>query len=396
MEIRLLDDRDTWNSWVGEQPVGDILQSYDWGEFKSSLGWKTLRLAVLDKSKNGCSQNGRGRVAACAQVFLRRIPIGTIAYCPRGPLFDPAYPEPAGKLLEAIHDICRREGAICLKVEPPLRDSASGHRTFIEWGFRRGDEIQPRSTLVVDLSHDLASLSTRLDIKTRYNIGLAGRKGVRVVEAGDDGAVIFHSLLQATSQRAGFSIHSLEYYDKVWRLLRSRNMAQLLLATYDDEVLSGAMLFRLANHAYYMYGASSGQRRNLKPSDLLQWECLKWAKSVGCTTYDMWGIPDEVGQAVAAGRSVEDLYKGMGNGKNGLAQRGSNGAKGKGARDGESLWGVYRFKRGFGGDVIRFVGAYDYVYSASRYLLWVRSMPLLRQFVSKVGRVRYLDKVGAT
>jgi lipid II:glycine glycyltransferase (peptidoglycan interpeptide bridge formation enzyme) len=304
-------------------------------------------------------------------------------------------------LLDALHDTCRHEHAMCLKVEPPLRDSVSHHRMFTEWGFRRGDEIQPRSTIVLDLSPDLETLSGRLDIKTRYNVGLASRRGVRIVEAGDDGVAVFYSILQATSQRADFSIHSLQYYDRVWTLLRGRNMAQLLLATYDDEILAGAMLFKLARNAYYMYGASSGRRRNLKPSDLLQWECIRWAKSAGCTTYDMWGIPDEVGQAATSGGNILELLdKNTGNGgpsDNGKKGSARGGVKVDGAKGNDSsLWGVYRFKRGFGGEVVRFVGAYDYVYSAKRYNLWIRSVPLVRQFISKVGRVRHFDKAGVT
>ncbi|MCL5960500.1 MAG: peptidoglycan bridge formation glycyltransferase FemA/FemB family protein [Chloroflexi bacterium] len=380
MEVRLLDDRNTWNSWVAEHATGNILQSFEWGEFKASQGWRTLRFAALDQ----------GRMMACAQVFLRQVPTGTIAYCPRGPLFDPCNPDPLERLLDTIHRTVHAHGAIFFKVEPPLLDSSSCHQVFTTWGFRPATEIQPRSTIVVDLSLELDVISSRLNIKTRYNVGLAGRKGIRIAEAGDDGAQVFYSLLQATSHRAGFSVHSLEYYDKVWKLLRSRDMAQLLLATYGDEVIAGTMLFRLGPKAYYMYGASSGRHRNLKPSDLLQWESLRWAKSVGCTAYDMWGIPDEVGQAAALGQDLEDVEEGRIGGKDHGNGKGKNGSAGsKTDASASALWGVYQFKRGFGGDVVRFAGAYDYVYSASRYLLWVRSVPLLRSFI---GKVRQLDK----
>ena len=387
LEVRLLDDRNIWNSWVAGQPTGNILQSFEWGEFKSSLGdWKPLRFAALEN----------GRIAACAQVLLRHLPIGTMAYCPRGPVFDPSNPEPARHLLDAIHDYCRARATIFLKVEPPLPDASPWHSTFAGWGFRPADEIQPRSTIMVDLSPDLEDISARLNIKTRYNIGLAGRKGIKIVEAGEDGGLIFYSLLHATSRRASFSVHSSDYYDKVWRLLRSRDMAQLLLATYDGDVLAGTMLFRIGQNAYYMYGASSGLQRNLKSSDLLQWESLKWAKSLGCTTYDMWGIPVEVGLAKVEGRSREALEEAHagGNGNGRSDSSGKNGSNGNGSKEsGSPLWGVYQFKRGFGGEVVRYAGGYDYVYSASRYLVWVRSLPLLRQFVGKVRKYEKSAKI---
>ncbi len=116
-------------------------------------------------------------------------------------------------------------------------------------------------------------------------------------------------------------------------------------------MLGGIMVFAMGKWAWYMYGASSDQRRNLMPNHLLQWEAMRWAKVRGCAYYDMCGIPDEVSEAATAGRQVE-----LGEG---------------------GLWGVYRFESGFGGRVMRYVGAYDFVYSATAYWLATRVWPRL-------------------
>jgi peptidoglycan pentaglycine glycine transferase (the first glycine) len=116
----------------------------------------------------------------------------------------------------------------------------------------------------------------------------------------------------------------------------------LLLAEVDGEPVAAVMAFALPPRAWYFYGASGNRHRKKMPAYLLQWEAMRWARSVGCTTYDLWGVPDEDEETLEAG----------------FAQR----------QDG--LWGVYRFKRGFGGRLVRSVGAWDRVYAPVRYRLY--------------------------
>ncbi|MBI2952864.1 MAG: peptidoglycan bridge formation glycyltransferase FemA/FemB family protein [Chloroflexi bacterium] len=409
METRLFNDRDSWNLWVAETPAGNILQSYEWGELKASFGWKVLRIGISDE---------RG-ICGGAQVLLRRLPIGTIAYCPRGPIVRHDDDSLVPKLFEALHRIVRDEGASFLKVEPPVIDSENFERTLRRLGFRQSEEIQPRSTIIVDLTPDLETIKARLNIKTRYNIGLASRRNVKILEGRDDDIALFYSLLRRTSERSDFLIHSKDYYERVWQHLRPKGMAHLLLASCDGEIVAGTMLFFIGSHAYYMYGASSGKCRNLKPSDLLQWESIKWAKSVGCTSYDMWGIPDEVGKLpgdegeshlngnghngnraegnAPRGDSILKIDRNGHNGYNGGNANGNGQDRGKddgkgynrgsidsnGQAASSPLWGVYLFKRGFGGQVVRYAGAFDYVYSPAQYWLWTKALPFQRQLFGK-------------
>ena len=160
----------------------------------------------------------------------------------------------------------------------------------------------------------------------------------------------FYHLMEITGRRDGFAIHERGYYEGAWHHFHPRGLAQLFLAYYEDELLAGLMAFRFGDTAYYLYGASSNRRRNRMPNHLLQWRAIQWAKQAGCTRYDFWGIPDEIGDAIA---------------RDGAGREGG-------------MWGVYRFKRGFGGQVIRTVGAFDRVFRPARYWLGTRAWPLLR------------------
>lgn len=374
MDVRLLDDRYLWNAWVAGCPTGNILQSYEWGEFKALFGWKVLRVGLCDGNA----------IRAGAQLMLKRAPAGAIAYCPRGPIVDYDDVKLTEELFDTLHKLARREGASFLKIEPPIKDSPDVERLLANLGFHRSEEIQPRSTIIIDLVPDLEVLSANLNIKTRYNVGLACRRNVRILEGCDGDVRLFYDLLRQTSQRGDFSIHSADYYENVWRCLRPRGMAQLLLASCENEIVAATMIFVMGSHAYYMYGASSGKHRNLKPSDLLQWESIKWAKSVGCTSYDMWGIPDEVGSQLCGAGA---------NGSNGNYPANGSNADGKADASASPLWGVYLFKRGFGGEVTRFIGAFDYVYSPVQHWLWKKALPFQRQLSGKLKKHQYA-KVG--
>jgi peptidoglycan pentaglycine glycine transferase (the first glycine) len=350
IQIRLSTDREpvdskTWNSFVAASPTGHLLQSWQWGRLKAGFGWQAVRVGVED----------RGRLVAGAQVLFRSLPPSlpylSIAYVPKGPILDFGNQEIFEALLSAIHRLARQKRAILLKIEPELPHSSVVVRQLQASGLRPSQQtIQPRSTIHIDLRADLDDILARMKSKTRYNVRLAGRKGVLVREGTADDLPIFYRLMELTGRRDGFAVHSREYYETAYRLFvppgndRNSGLARLFLATYNDEVIAGLMAFTFGQRAWYMYGASSDRERSRMPNHLLQWEAIRWARGQGCLTYDLWGIPDEVGKEPERyERTVTDRQGG--------------------------LWGVYRFKQGFGGQVVRYVGAYDYVYRPA--LAWL-------------------------
>jgi lipid II:glycine glycyltransferase (peptidoglycan interpeptide bridge formation enzyme) len=360
MQSLIIDDRQTWNSWAIDWEMASILQSYEWGEFKALSGWQPVRLAVED----------RDNIVAGVQLLIRRLPLGTIAYAPRGPSLTNATREVRLFLLDEMHRVARQHGASFLKIEPEVSTTSDFARTLQTTGFITGDQVQPRSTITLDLSADLDTLLNGINAKTRYNIRVATRKGLTIREGGIEDVDDFYRLLLETSTRSGFSVHKEDYYRFACEMLRERGMARLLLAKHNDKLLAAAMVFLAGKRAYYMYSASSSEMRNLKPNELLQWECIKLAKSQGCLLYDFWGIPDEIGAAVEIGANLDQLEESEGHNCE------------TGAR---TMWGVYHFKRGFGGRVVRYAGAYDYVYSSARYKLYLAGLLQARSLL-KVGR----------
>jgi lipid II:glycine glycyltransferase (peptidoglycan interpeptide bridge formation enzyme) len=315
---------------------GHVLQSWAWGELKARFGWRVQRFAVD---------------GAYAQVLYRPLPagLGTLAYVPKGPRVD--YDDLASllPLLELIQPAAHQQRALCLKIEPDQEDDPALADRLQAPGFHPSSQaVQPRRTLLVDLDAQPEALLERMKQKTRYNIRLAARKGITIRHGDEADLPAFYRLMAVTAQRDGFGIHTQAYYETAHRLFVPAGQGCLLLAEYEGELLAGMVAFAFGDAACYMYGASSDEHRELMPTYLLQWEAMLWAKELGCRTYDLWGVPDEEEEILEAG----------------FTQRS------------DGLWGVYRFKRGFGGSLVRSIGAWDLVYAPWRYRLYTAAVAL--------------------
>ena len=332
-------DAAMWDAFVHTAPGGHVLQTTAWAQLKEHFGWQAGYALVEDA----------GRIRAGAQVLFRPLPLGLgcVAYVPKGPLLNWADDALLDTLLDALHRLCRQQRAIFLKVEPDEEDNPALAQRLQGWGFRPSPQtIQPRRTILVDLTQEPEDILARMKSKTRYNVRLAKRKGVTVREGTEHDLGPFYDLMVTTAERDRFGVHSRAYYEAVYQLFVPQGIGRLLLAEYDDDLIAGVMAFACGDKAWYMYGASSDTHRNRMPNYLLQWEAMQWARAQGCRTYDLWGVPDEDEETLEAH----------------FLER----------RDG--LWGVYRFKRGFGGRVVRYLGAWDYVYRPALYWMYRRTL----------------------
>jgi lipid II:glycine glycyltransferase (peptidoglycan interpeptide bridge formation enzyme) len=243
-----------------------------------------------------------------------------------------------------VDAVCKERRTIFLKVEPDLWEgiSNSDYADLATAGFQMSQKnIQPPRTLIVDLNCTEDQILARMKQKTRYNIRLAQRKGVVIYKSRDIDT--FYKLMQATSERDAFGIHSKDYYHRVLDYFEPHGQCALLFAEFDGQPLAGLMVFAKGKRSWYFYGASSNELRHLMPTYLLQWEAMKWAKDIGCDEYDLWGVPDE---------SIETL-------ESQFLERT------------DDLWSVYRFKRGFGGNLRRTVNTFDRVYRPGMYQLYL-------------------------
>ena len=335
-----------WDSFVESHRRGHLLQATAWGTFKSRFAWQTVHVALVEGD----------RLVAGAQLLFRRVPGGrTLAYAPKGLLVDWEDEGQTQTLLTAIEGVASRHRAFALTIEPEMVDEPILVKRLRSLEFRPAPHaIQPRSTIWLDLTGEPDDWLARMKQKTRYNIRLAGRRGIAIREGREADLPAFFRLMRETAERDGFAHHSEEYYIEGFRVLVGGGMARLLLATYEERILAGLLVAAFGDNAWYLWGASSSEERQRMPNYLLQWEAMRWAKSQGCRAYDLWGIPDE------AGRSPEAF-------SHTVAER----------RGG--LWGVYRFKQGWGGEVVRYIGAWDKVYSPIWYRLYLLGLRLQKR-----------------
>ncbi|MBK8797310.1 MAG: peptidoglycan bridge formation glycyltransferase FemA/FemB family protein [Anaerolineales bacterium] len=331
--------RTEWDRWVGGRGDGHPLQVSGWGCLKAQFGWAQRHVTLRD---------ARGVIVAGAQILLRSAYGVRLAYAPRGPLVNWADAAQVAALLALLRAECRRQHVAVLKIEPDLPDAPANRDLLRGMGFvPSAQTIQPPSTIVVDLDVAEAAMLAAMKSKWRYNIRLAARKevNVRAMERGD--LPVFHALMHATGARDGFAVHSDAYFAAAFDLL-TPDHAVFLLAEYAGNPLAAIVVALAGHNAVYLWGASSERERSRMPNHALQWAGMQWARSRGATRYDLWGIPDELGRLAMAlapapeqGAPVDALPIQLD------------------ALPDHDLWGVYRFKQGFGGRVVRAVGAWD-------------------------------------
>jgi lipid II:glycine glycyltransferase (peptidoglycan interpeptide bridge formation enzyme) len=318
-------DDAAWDAFVARHPHGSLLQMTNWATLKGRFGWSSRRVWLRQD----------GELAAGAQILFRTAAWGTVkvAYIPHGPLVDWTDEEQVTLLFNQIDFALYEHRAGFLSFEPLVWQGELPQWEAIcqRLGNVPSDvTVQPPQTIILDLRPSTDEILAAMKQKTRYNIRLAARKGVTVRQGTLADMPIFNALMRLTGQRDGFGVHAPEYYQAAYELFSPDRVA-LFVAEYEARPLAAIMVFRWGQTAAYLYGASGNEQRELMPNYAVQWAAIEWAKAQGCTCYDLWGIPD----------APEDELE------SNFTER----------TDG--LWGVYRFKRGFGGQMRRTVGAWE-------------------------------------
>jgi peptidoglycan pentaglycine glycine transferase (the first glycine) len=336
-----------WDEQIKNLPGATFLQTEEWARIKAPVGWSPDYLTW---------PAGHETPDSAAMVLTRtagRIPVA-ICYVPRGPLVDWTNPEIYKNVLETLIQEARSKKALLLKIDPDLvigwgipetpsdQPDAIGlsirdYLSSTGWQFSQ-DQIQFRNTVEIDLTAPEDALLARMHQKTRYNIRLAEKKGVIVSEAPEGDWEAIYRLYAETAARDGFIIRPWEYYRHVWSTLTLSGMATCLKACVDGTLISAIWVISFGRKAHYLYGMSGALHREYMPNHLLQWRGMQLAKSLGRSIYDMWGAPDDFS-------------------------------------DSDRLTGVFRFKQGFGGDVVRTLGAWDYPINPIGYRVYTSVLP---------------------
>jgi lipid II:glycine glycyltransferase (peptidoglycan interpeptide bridge formation enzyme) len=335
-------DRYRFNAFVAEFESGDLLQSYEWGDLKARSGWKPIR--ILAESE--------GRIVAAASVLKRNIPRTgrSILYAPRGPVFDTTDTSLVCEFTLGLTSIAKQHRGILIKIDPPVpvedtvsRNNllAAGFQPIAISGF---GGTQPKCVMQLDLDKSEDALMRSFKEKWRYNIRLAERKGVRIdEECAKDDLPVFYELLKETCERDGFLVRGYQYFEAMWDTLAPGGYMKLAIAYFDGQALSAVLIYRFGDKAWYTYGASSNQNRNLMPNHLIQWRMIRNALADGCKWYDFRGVSPKTG--------VGDSH----------------------------LEGLNRFKEGFNPRFVEYIGEFDLVLSPSWYWAWSIARPRLQK-----------------
>ena len=340
----------TWNLLISQLPVPHVFQTREWGEVKAHFGWQPCYLLWVEMPGGQVElvpqlPAGGATVRAAALILKRTVGIRGLStglsmlYIPKGPLlYDWGDAALRQRVLEDIVAVAKRERAIFIKIDPdvPIATGLPGSDEEVNdlhgavvlqdlkaqgWLYS-GEQIQFANTVMIDLAQDEEQLLAGMKAKTRYNIRLAERKGVEIRQGGMADLDLLYRLYAETSVRDGFVIRSLDYYQTLWSTFIKAGMVRILIAEVEGEAIAALVLFLFQKKAWYLYGMSRDVHREKMPNYLLQWEAIRQCKLAGCLVYDLWGAPYHFEET-------------------------------------DPLWGVYRFKEGLGGQVVRHIGAWD-------------------------------------
>ncbi|MFA5025535.1 MAG: peptidoglycan bridge formation glycyltransferase FemA/FemB family protein [Candidatus Shapirobacteria bacterium] len=310
--------------------VSHPIQTWEWGDFQESQGHRVYRLGVFDQQK----------LISAYMVSFHRIPhtnfsIGTIL---RGPAID-------DDMMENVKKIAEKENAIFVKFEPDdiekiydnnyqLLKNKSVLLNYPNLVTSPKVAFYPH-TFIVDLKKSEEDLLADMSQKTRYNIKIANRHGVTITHSvKDEDFEIYLRMLFDTTKRQGFYLHSEDYHRQQWSTLKSTGMVEIFLATFQGQTLAAFMIFKLKDRLFYPYGASLDVHREVMAPTLLMWEAIKYGQSLGLKTFDMWGCLGPDANASQPG------------------------------------FGFHRFKQGYGGNLVQFVGTYDLVINPQFYKIY--------------------------
>ncbi len=339
-------DSKKWNQFVATHgpQSGRFLQSWEWGDFLKVTGEDVVRVilplaraaAWLAKGEIWRGSESVERWSGLAQLITRHLPgFGSYTYCPRGPIVTSLFEK-------HVSDLARHfPNNLFFRFDPPIlssrpKESMSTERRDLTW--HKTISIQPTPTWITDLTDSVDHLSAATHKKTRYNIGVAERHGLRLDFTSRDLEPVWH-LFKGTSKRGVFRLHEKEHYQHMLKYLDVGECRTFLATVWkENEPIAANIMVDFAGVRTYLHGASSYHHRAFMAPQLLHWELIKDAKEKGLTLYDWWGVAPE-------------------------------------DQPNHPWAGISRFKRSFPGHEISYPGTYDLVQKP----LWYKLYQLVRK-----------------
>lgn len=345
------EDIQSWNEIIRSFPESHFMQTREWGQVKMQYGWQPIFKTWREGEK----------IFAAAMILMRTVRFSflpfkwRILYIPKGPLLgDWTNHDHRKTVLQDLQHIAVENQAIFIKIDPDITmgygfpaeegytETELGKNVMDQlsnngWVFSK-EQIQFRNTVIIDITQDEAKLLENMKQKTRYNLRLAGKKGVTTRLGREQDFDILYQMYAETAVRDKFIIREKGYYHTLWTTFYRANMARPIIASIDELDIAGLIIFHFSNKSWFLYGMSRSLHRDKMPNYLIQWEAIRYAKSQGCTEYDLWGAPDQLSPS-------------------------------------DPLFNVYKFKQGLGGQVVRHLGAWDLPIKPIQYRLYSQILP---------------------
>ena len=319
-----------------------------WAGVKNEWDWQVV--LVRDEE---------GAIVGSMAILIRRMPgmPYTMLYSPRGPVCDPHDEVTLAALMQGARRLARERHGFTFKLDPDIKsDDIVFCDIMKKLGFslhadgKNFEGIQPRYVFRLPVAgKSEEDLMNGFESKWRYNIRLAGRKGVTVRICGPEMLEDFHRIMVETGMRDNFVTRPLSYFERMMESMGEH--LRLYMAFYEDKPIAGTLAIHYGDKVWYLYGASSNSYRNVMPNYLLQWEMMRWAVEQGCALYDFRGV---------SGDLSED----------------------------NPLYGLYRFKKGFGGELVEFCGEFELCLKPGV----GKTIDLLRKVYNKTMRTVYRFK----
>jgi len=337
-EVVTKDTLAEYEAFNAAHPNGHFLQSHAWALVKDQWQWQAI--IVRDDA---------GVILGSLSMLIRAVPglPYTIMYAGRGPVCN-YHDEPTlAELTRGAKEIARRHRAYVLSLDPDVGHDDTGFADLMRGlGYRQKaatkdfDDVQPRFVFRLDIAgRTQDEIFAGFSQKTRYNIRLAIKKGVEV-KLGDDASVDdFADIMRATGARDNFIVRGAPYFRRLLECMGDH--ARLYMAYFEGRPIAGTLAVHYGDKVWYLYGASANEARNVMPNYLLQWQMIQWAVQAGCRTYDFRGVSGDLSES-------------------------------------NPLYGLYRFKKGFGGDFTEFAGLFNYVFRPVAYVIIEKGLKTFR------------------
>ena len=334
-----------YEAFIQSHPKGHFAQSILWAKQKPMWKWEAI-----------VSRDADGRIKGSMAVLIRRIIPGlpfTMMYACRGPVTDLDDRETLRDLVDGAKKLAKKHHSYVIKIDPDVPSSEVEYRKILEslgfsltGGGATFDAIQPQYVFRLSTQGKTSEeLLAALPQSTRRKVRAGGKKGVTTKICGKEAVPDFARLMLETGLRDGFVTREASYFENMLDNLGEH--ARLYMAYYEGQAIAGTLAIWFGDKVWYLYGASSNEHRNLMPNYMLQWNMIEWAVEEGCRLYDFRGVPGQVG---------ED----------------------------HPLYGLYKFKLGFGGDYVEFVGEMDMVLNKPVNAFITKGKPIFMELRKKL------------